>query len=346
MASDLLNEIKNEISNRVPREDGGAYKIKERNLFERIRSNKKLKYLLIGLGAYILISYCHFLNKKKFAEDTLHQITVVEDKFKFLQTELSKIEEEIQNKIREYEREIRKSNLVSYENLKKIDVLEKRMHTLESLIENTLETYKSPNKNFKLENRIEKLEREYSKFKNLQKELEDLKRKVIFLEKYEIGEIPENYKLVVVEKDFEIPFDVSKSISKVVSEIRNNGNSQIEIAKNIYEWVERNVAYGSRKRNGVNYRSSQEVFKTREGVCGEMAYLYVTMARLAGLEAKWVEVFVDYKGEKVYHACAAVKINGKYILVDPAYHSFDIKHKKYKILSDKEAAEMFKGMRK
>jgi len=345
MVNDLLNEIKREISNRVTREDGKAYKIKERNFLERIRSNKKLKYLLIGLGTYILISYCHTLNKKKFTEDTLHQITVVENKFKLLQTELSKIEEEIENKIKEYEKEIKRSNSVSYENLKKIDVLEKKMNTLESLIENTLKTYKSPSKNFKLENRIEKLEREYSKLKNLQKELEDLKRKVIFLEKYEIGEIPGNYKLVVVEKDFEIPFDVSKSISEVVSEIRNNEDPQIGVAKNIYEWIERNVAYGSQKRNGVGYRSGQEVFKTREGVCGEMAYLYVTMARLAGLEARWVEVLVDYKGENVYHACAAVKLNGKYILVDPAYQSFDIKHKKYRILSDKEAIELFGKMR-
>ena len=200
MVNDLLNEIKREISNRVTREDGKAYKIKERNFLERIRSNKKLKYLLIGLGTYILISYCHTLNKKKFTEDTLHQITVVENKFKLLQTELSKIEEEIENKIKEYEKEIKRSNSVSYENLKKIDVLEKKMNTLESLIENTLKTYKSPSKNFKLENRIEKLEREYSKLKNLQKELEDLKTKFEGIKN--LNTLPDAVFVLDMKKDF------------------------------------------------------------------------------------------------------------------------------------------------
>ena len=53
---------------------------------------------------------------------------------------------------------------------------------------------------------------------------------------------------------------------------------------------------------------------------------------------------VDYENEDVNHACAAVKLN-KQILVDPAYRKFDIKHKKFKILSDQEAVPHFKAMR-
>ena len=61
------------------------------------------------------------------------------------------------------------------------------------------------------------------------------------------------------------------------------------------------------------------------------------MARVAGLEAHYVHVDVDFQGEKVNHACAIVTIKDRKILVDSTYNTFDIRHQEYNVLSDEEA---------
>ncbi len=76
-----------------------------------------------------------------------------------------------------------------------------------------------------------------------------------------------------------------------------------------------------------------------------MAYLFIVMARYAGLDAKYVTVTKDNDEKRVNHACAAVFINNKRYLVDPAYKTFDIKHKEISIKSDRQELPRFKSKR-
>jgi tetratricopeptide (TPR) repeat protein len=68
--------------------------------------------------------------------------------------------------------------------------------------------------------------------------------------------------------------------------------------------------------------------------CQDYTFLYVTLARSIGLKANYALVSKDYRGKLVMHACAAVFIDGRALLVDPAYHWFGVPHQEYEILND------------
>jgi hypothetical protein len=116
-------------------------------------------------------------------------------------------------------------------------------------------------------------------------------------------------------------------------------------AKRLFDWFEENIVYGETKRGSVGYRHAIEVFETKEGVCGEMAILYVVMARSVGLKANYVSVKQDYRGETVAHACAGVWLDTRLVQIDPAYNTYNIHHKDYEPKSDLDATYNFKGWR-
>ena len=153
----------------------------------------------------------------------------------------------------------------------------------------------------------------------------------------------DSYIVVVTEKKMNIPFKISPSIINKTAAIIKNTNSQAEKARQIFDYITNTIQYGEAKRGSSGYRDAIEVFFQQEGVCGEMAILFVSMARIAGLIANYVSVRKDYTGKEVFHACAAVFLKEKNLLVDLSYSSFDINHIEYKILTDQEFIEVFRG---
>ena len=114
-------------------------------------------------------------------------------------------------------------------------------------------------------------------------------------------------------------------------------------ARIIYDWIEQNIEYG--KIDGrAGYIDSKEVLSYRRGICAEMAFLYIAMARSVGLKSNFVSVDRDYKGKRVSHACAVVETERGLVFVDPAYHTYDVKHKKYQIWRDMDIINMFRRM--
>jgi len=75
--------------------------------------------------------------------------------------------------------------------------------------------------------------------------------------------------------------------------------------------------------------------------CQDLAFLYVALARAAGINAYHVAVEEDCRGMNVLHGCAAVFIGGRALLVDPAYSSFGISHKRFKVLSDVQTEAVY-----
>ncbi|MBI2129589.1 transglutaminase domain-containing protein [Candidatus Woesearchaeota archaeon] len=138
------------------------------------------------------------------------------------------------------------------------------------------------------------------------------------------------------------PFVMSPHLLSYVQERTKNAATDEDKAKAVFDMIVDYVKYGGDKRGDKTYRNADETFKTKEGVCGEMGYLYVAAARASGLKSNIAEVDIDERGEKVCHACASVELNGRTILVDPAYQTIDAKHKKFKIVTDEEAREKYK----
>ncbi len=156
---------------------------------------------------------------------------------------------------------------------------------------------------------------------------------------------PREYDLVVVEKSAENPFQISSKLAKIAVTQASRKDSPKAKAKALFDWVHDNIQYGGNRPRGIGYRDSVETKVAGEGVCGEMAFLYVAMARVVGLTARFVIVDRDFRDKRVNHACAGVYIEDELILVDPAYHTFDIHHKKFKALGDLQAHAAFRSMR-
>lgn len=162
----------------------------------------------------------------------------------------------------------------------------------------------------------------------------------------DLKHINPQYHVILNDDSVYNPFIADARLILLVNNKIKGLKTDYEKARGIYEWMEQNISYGnpeSVKQRG--YLSSKETLKTKSGICAEMTFLYVTMARSAGLVAKVAYVSKDFRGEKVEHACAAVLLEGRVSLVDVAYHAFDIKHKEFKIMSDREVIRMYNSLK-
>ncbi len=102
-------------------------------------------------------------------------------------------------------------------------------------------------------------------------------------------------------------------------------------AQHIYDWMQENISYDYEKaRNGpYDVRTPYETLRDRKGICSDQALLYIDMLAREGINARYVGVDIDVKGEQVQHGCAEVYLPNKTILVDTCYPcGFDIKHQK------------------
>jgi transglutaminase-like putative cysteine protease len=153
-------------------------------------------------------------------------------------------------------------------------------------------------------------------------------------------QIRDEYQVALNDTSIPNPFVISTELVRIIRSYTRDLSGEEPKARAIFDWIEENIDYGDSKKTH-NYRNTQEVLKHREGVCGEMAFLYVTMARSLNLRSSYVSVSRDCFGKEVHHACAAVDIGIKDILADPAYHQFNIRHKEFQVLSDLQVLERF-----
>ncbi len=114
-----------------------------------------------------------------------------------------------------------------------------------------------------------------------------------------------------------------------------------ECATTIHAWMRTTIRYGVSRRQNENYRNSIEVFYDGEGVCGEQAILYITLARAAGIPANYTIVKRNCNGSRTLHACSAVDLEGELFLVDTVYTHPFINHAKYYVLTDQQFFERF-----
>ncbi len=75
--------------------------------------------------------------------------------------------------------------------------------------------------------------------------------------------------------------------------------------------------------------------------CTDLAYFYVSLARVLGVRAFCVNVEKDCYGTARRHTCAAVFAAGQAVLADPAYRTFGIAHQKFVVLDDLQATGLF-----
>jgi tetratricopeptide (TPR) repeat protein len=118
-------------------------------------------------------------------------------------------------------------------------------------------------------------------------------------------------------------------------QLTTDSSSDLEKAKALFDALTRRIEI----EGGRGKRTAQEVFAAWSSPeesfsCQEYAKLFVTLARNLNIKAFYVHVEKDYREKAISHDCAVVFVDGRALLVDPAYRWFGVPHKEFVILDD------------
>lgn len=130
------------------------------------------------------------------------------------------------------------------------------------------------------------------------------------------------------------PLASSPEMKRWAQQLTQVAQSDLDKAKKIFAALTRRVHSGE---GGT--RTAREVFAAWKKPdasfwCQEYAKLFVALARDVDVKAFYVHLEKDCRGRIVYHDCSAVFVDGKALLVDPAYRWFGVPHKEFIILDD------------
>jgi hypothetical protein len=159
------------------------------------------------------------------------------------------------------------------------------------------------------------------------------------------SKIPHEYQCALFDSSVKNPFLLSDGLMRRMDIIKKQHSAQYDLAKGIFTYLRSHIKYGFVNKKKSGYGTSLDVWKNKEGICGEMSFLYTTLARYCSLESSCVIVTKDANKKKVHHMCSQVGVPEP-LLVDIAYNSFDIKHKSYMAVNDARVLEMYSSWRK
>ena len=126
--------------------------------------------------------------------------------------------------------------------------------------------------------------------------------------------------------------------------IQNSATPE-NLAEEIFKWIVTNIIY-DKCHGKFFYRTARETYNDGHGICGELSVVYMAFLRAVGIDATFVEVTKDHKGEEVTHACVLVKQNGTSFLSDPAYNSFVIEHREWNEWTDEKLSAEYRSWNK
>ncbi len=147
---------------------------------------------------------------------------------------------------------------------------------------------------------------------------------------------PEEYARVIN------PFESTAEMRTWARQITAGANGDFEKAKKLYDTLIKHLNLC----NEMGRRTARQTFEDWSSpkatiFCEGYTFLYVALAREAGLRANYVLVQKDFEGRFVAHACAAVFVGDKALLVDPTYYWFGVPHEKYELKSDPQAVGIY-----
>jgi hypothetical protein len=136
-------------------------------------------------------------------------------------------------------------------------------------------------------------------------------------------------------------FKCTQPMAAMLETIRNDSPPGT-LAESIFKWVVANIVY-DKGHGKFFYRTARETYNDGHGICGELSVLYMAFLRASGINAAFVEVKKDHKGDDVSHACVQVKQDNSQFLSDPAYKSFVIEHVNWSAWSDEKLSAEYRS---
>ncbi len=116
------------------------------------------------------------------------------------------------------------------------------------------------------------------------------------------------YKEFTAERAPHIVF--SENIVKAVEEAIGNEQNPYLKVKLIYEWITQRYPWASAREYSTIPNIPEYVLANNHGDCGQVSLLFITMARYAGIPAKWQSGWMLHPGNKNLHDWAQVYYQG------------------------------------
>jgi len=102
----------------------------------------------------------------------------------------------------------------------------------------------------------------------------------------------------------------SNKIKEITAKIVGNETNPYKKVKLIYEWIDSNFPWASAREYSTIENIPEYVLANRHGDCGQVSLLFITMARCAGVPAKWQSGWMMHPGNVNLHDWAEVYYEG------------------------------------
>ncbi|MDP3397771.1 MAG: transglutaminase domain-containing protein [Bacteroidales bacterium] len=102
----------------------------------------------------------------------------------------------------------------------------------------------------------------------------------------------------------------SENIKNAVKEAIGDEVNPYLKARKIYEWIDSNFPWASAREYSTIDNIPEYVLANRHGDCGQVSLLFITMARCAGIPAKWQSGWMMHPGNKNLHDWAEAYFEG------------------------------------
>lgn len=138
------------------------------------------------------------------------------------------------------------------------------------------------------------------------------------------------------------PFAATSDMVTWARDLSGGAEPELEKAQRLFSALRRHIDSNPE----ASHRTAQQAFLEWRNPqanlsCQDYTFLFVVLARELGLKAFYVMINADYRSNLVNHACAGVFVEGKALLVDPAYQWFGVPHVDYQFQNDIEAWGLF-----
>lgn len=126
------------------------------------------------------------------------------------------------------------------------------------------------------------------------------------------------------------------SVFELATLLSQSAATEVEKARIAYAWIAYHVAYdvSALISNRFEYQSPQDVLASRQTICSGYAHLYQALVREMGLEAVVVNGYAKGTSyvagaSEINHAWNAVKLNGRWYLVDVTWGAGVVENQKF-----------------
>jgi len=143
---------------------------------------------------------------------------------------------------------------------------------------------------------------------------------------------PTNIYQTVDARMQQIPDSSTHTLGGLARYIRTSFSTEADRARAAFVWIARNIRYDTENQYMLEFEREsaivvQETLTKRKGVCRHYAELYTALAEQLGVKSYVVPGYISLKAP-VGHAWCAVKLDGRWYLMDPTWEAGQLAHNK------------------